>query len=128
MHLAGVNEMDPSLYGTAVISHNEVSDIGHHLTARRTSPMQHELNTVAIDVAKKVLHLVGTDTTGTMLWRKRLSRHALMAFIAQLPSVCIGIEACGGAHYWARHFPRMKKSNTFICRSPQQLTVCVIRV
>jgi transposase len=27
-----------------------------------------------------------------------------MPFIAQLPPVVIGIEACGGAHYWARHF------------------------
>jgi transposase len=27
-----------------------------------------------------------------------------MPFIAQLPPVLIGIEACGGAHYWARRF------------------------
>ena len=66
--------------------------------------MQHELRTVAIDLAKKVFHLVGTDTTGKILWRKRLTRHALMPFIAQLPPVLIGIEACGGAHYWARRF------------------------
>jgi transposase len=66
--------------------------------------MQHELRTVAIDLAKKVFHLVGTDTTGKILWRKRLTRHAFMPFIAQLPPVLIGIEACGGAHYWARRF------------------------
>jgi transposase len=66
--------------------------------------MKQELSTVAIDLAKKVFHLVGSDTTGKILWRKRLSRHALMPFIAQLPPVLIGIEACGGAHYWARRF------------------------
>jgi transposase len=66
--------------------------------------MKQELSTVAIDLAKKVFHLVGTDTTGNILWRKRLSRHALMPFIAQLPPVLIGIEACGGAHDWARRF------------------------
>ncbi len=66
--------------------------------------MQQELNTVGIDLAKKGFHLVGADTTGKILWRKRLSRHALMPFIAQLPSVGIGIEACGGAHYWVRRF------------------------
>jgi transposase len=27
-----------------------------------------------------------------------------MPFIAQLPPVLIGMEACGGAHYWARRF------------------------
>jgi transposase len=66
--------------------------------------MKQELSTVAIDLAKKVFHLVGTDTTGQILWRKRLSRNALMPFIAQLPPVLIGMEACGGAHYWARRF------------------------
>src|SRR5499426_2003208 len=66
--------------------------------------MTQQLNTVAIDLAKKVFHLVGADATGKILWRKRLTRHALMPFIAQLPPVLIGIEACGGAHYWARRF------------------------
>jgi transposase len=66
--------------------------------------MKQELSTVAIDLAKKVFHLVGTDTTGNILWRKRLSRNALMPFIAQLPPVLLGMEACGGAHYWARRF------------------------
>jgi transposase len=66
--------------------------------------MQHELRTVAIDLAKKVFHLVGTDTLGKILWRKRLTRHALMPFIAQLPPGLMGIGACGGAHYWARRF------------------------
>jgi transposase len=66
--------------------------------------MQQELSTVAIDLAKKVFHLVGADTTGKMLWRKRLTRNALMPFIAQRPPVLIGIAACGGAHDWARRF------------------------
>jgi transposase len=62
------------------------------------------VNHVGIDLAKKVFHLVGTDTTGKILWRKRLTRNALMPFMAQLPPVTIGMEACGGAHYWARQF------------------------
>jgi transposase len=66
--------------------------------------MHQELNTVAIDLAKKVFHLVGTDSTGKMLWRKRLTRDAVMPFMAQLPPVTIGMEACGRAHDWARQF------------------------
>src|SRR4029450_3205939 len=88
--------MDPPLCGAVVISHTEVSETDHETPARRTRRMQHELRTVAIDLAKKVFHLVGTDTTGKILWRKRLTRHAFMPFIAQLPPVLIGIEACGG--------------------------------
>ena len=64
--------------------------------------MKQNVTTVGIDLAKKIFHLVGTDTTGTIVWRKRLTRHALGSFMAQLPPVTIGMEACGGAHYWAR--------------------------
>ena len=46
----GINEMDPPLCGSAVISHTEVSATDHSIPARRTSPMQHELRTVAIDL------------------------------------------------------------------------------
>ena len=66
--------------------------------------MKQELSSVAIDLAKKVFHLVGTDATGKILWRKRLTRDALMPLMAQLPPVTVGMEACGGAHYWARQF------------------------
>jgi len=44
------------------------------------------------------------DERGKSVLRKRLSRHALIPFIATLPPVLIGMEACGGAHYWARRF------------------------
>jgi transposase len=66
--------------------------------------MKQNVYTVGIDLAKKIFHLVGTDTTGKIVWRKRLTRHALVPFMAQLPPVTIGMEACGGAHYWARQF------------------------
>jgi transposase len=68
--------------------------------------MTQQLSTVAIDLAKKVFHLVGADTTGKILWRTRLTRQALMPFIAQLPPVLIGMEACGGAHDWATNRAR----------------------
>jgi transposase len=66
--------------------------------------MKPSLHTVALDLAQKVLPLVGADPTGNILWRKRLTRHALMPCIAQLPPVLIGIEACGGPPDWARRF------------------------
>src|SRR5262249_4780853 len=44
------------------------------------------------------------DDRGNIVYRKRLSRHDLRPCIAQLPPGLIGIEACGGAHYWARRF------------------------
>jgi transposase len=85
--------------------------------------MTPQLNTVALDLAKNVCHLVGADTTGNMLWRKRLTRHALMPCIAQLPPVLIGREACGGAHDWARRFRAHGHEGKRM--APQFVTPCV---
>jgi len=44
------------------------------------------------------------DDKGKIVLRKRLTREALLPFIARLHPVVIGMEACGGAHYWGRRF------------------------
>jgi transposase len=59
---------------------------------------------LGMDLAKRVFHVVGMDETGHVVLKKRLTREALLPFIAQLPPLVIGMEACGGAHYWARRF------------------------
>jgi transposase len=64
--------------------------------------MKPELSVVGIDLAKSVFHLVGMDERGTIILRKRLARGEVMPFMAKLPRVLVGMEACGGAHYWAR--------------------------
>ena len=66
--------------------------------------MKQEMHVLGIDIAKHVFHAVGMDETGKVVFRKRVSRHDLMPCIAKLPLVLIGIEACGGAHDWARRF------------------------
>ena len=66
--------------------------------------MKSEMSVLGIDIAKRVFHVVGMDERGKIVLRQRLSRHALMPFIAKVPPVLIGMEACGGAHYWARRF------------------------
>ena len=64
--------------------------------------MQQELSVVGIDIAKRIFHLVGLDDRGKIILRKRLMRGEVMAFMAKLPRVTVGMEACGGSHYWAR--------------------------
>ena len=66
--------------------------------------MKPEMSVLGIDIAKRLFHAIGMDERGTIVFRKRLSRHDLIPFIAKLPPVLIGMEACGGAHYWARRF------------------------
>jgi transposase len=66
--------------------------------------MQQQLSVVGIDLAKRVFHVAGMDDKGKIVLRKRLTREALLPFITRLSPVVIGMEACGGAHYWARRF------------------------
>ena len=66
--------------------------------------MAQQMSVLGIDIAKLVFHVVGMDDTGAVVLRKRLARSELLAFIANLPPLRIGMEACGSAHYWARCF------------------------
>lgn len=61
--------------------------------------------TVGIDLAKNVFAVHGVDKNGNaVLVKPRVSRAALPELIANLPPCTIGMEACSGAHYWARLF------------------------
>jgi transposase len=85
------------------MSHNDFKR-GETIEPQEASPVKQTISVLGLDIAKRVFHAVGLDDTGKIVFRKPLSRHALMPFIAKLPPVLIGMEACGGAHYWARRF------------------------
>ncbi len=65
------------------------------------------LTTIGIDLAKTSFSLVGMDNHGNVVLRKTLKRAQLLPLIAQYPSCLIGMEACSGAHYWAREFTKL---------------------
>lgn len=61
--------------------------------------------TVGIDLAKNVFAVHGVDANGkAVLIKPKVTRSALPGLIASLPPCVIGMEACSGAHYWARLF------------------------
>jgi hypothetical protein len=91
------------LGGRAPRSQNDVRGSGNHSRAEEASPMP-QVSVLGIDIAKQIFHVVGMDDSGAVVLRKRLPRGALIPFMAQLPPVVIGMEACGGAHDWARRF------------------------
>ena len=66
-----------------------------------------DIKVLGIDLAKNVFQLHGTNAKGKCILRKRLSREKLVEYIAQIKPCTIGIEACMGAHYWARVFGQM---------------------
>jgi transposase len=60
---------------------------------------------VGIDLAKNVFAVHGVDATGkATLVRPVVPRARLHELIASLPPCTIGMEACSGAHHWARLF------------------------
>jgi transposase len=61
-----------------------------------------EVITIGLDIAKSVFQVHGVDGVGAVVIRKRLSRAKVLEFFAGLPRCLIGIEACPGAHHWAR--------------------------
>jgi transposase len=62
------------------------------------------VSTVGIDLAKNVFFVHAVDSQGHVVVRCSLSRARLSEFVAQLPPCLIGMEACSGAHEWARRF------------------------
>jgi transposase len=61
-----------------------------------------KLTTVGIDLAKSVFQVHGVDERGNTVLRKQLRRNQVLAFFARQGRCLIGMEACAGAHYWAR--------------------------
>ena len=59
-------------------------------------------NFCGIDLAKNHFSLHAVDSKGKVLVHKSVSRSKLLTTIANMPPMRIGVEACGGAHYWAR--------------------------
>lgn len=61
--------------------------------------------TIGIDLAKNVFAVHGVDDNGKpVLVKPKVARDKLLELVANLPPCLIGMEACSGAHHWARQF------------------------
>jgi transposase len=61
-----------------------------------------EVNIIGLDLAKTVFQAHGADASGAVVLRKQLRRNRLLEFFARQSPCLVAMEACGGAHYWAR--------------------------
>lgn len=59
---------------------------------------------LGIDLAKHVFAVFGVDVDGKPVMQRTVRREQLLELVAQLPPCRIGMEACTGAHEWARRF------------------------
>ena len=62
-----------------------------------------EITRVGVDLAKRVIQVHAVDAAGRVVAAKALPADKFAAWCAQLPAGClVAMEACGGAHHWAR--------------------------
>ena len=66
-----------------------------------------KITRVGFDIAKRVLQVHGVDENGKVRAQKTLAREKVLEYFAQLPACLIGMEACGGAHYWGRELSKL---------------------
>src|SRR5919106_3733671 len=66
-----------------------------------------QVSTVGLDLAKYIFQLHGADRAGAVVFRQKLRRGQLLAFLATLPPCTVAMEACGSAHYWGREIAKL---------------------
>ncbi len=61
-----------------------------------------DITTVGVDLAKSVFQIHGVNVKGAIVVRRQLRRIQMLDFFQRLAPCLIGMEACAGAHHWAR--------------------------
>ena len=66
-----------------------------------------EVIIIGLDIAKYVFHVHGADERGRVIFSRRINRGKLLDFFAAQPNCTVALEACGGAHHWARQLAQL---------------------
>jgi transposase len=76
----------------------------HHQLTVKPEESTMKISRVGVDLAKNVFQLHGVDRHGETVLKRRLSRDKWIRVLVNSaePGCEIGMEACGGAHHWAR--------------------------
>lgn len=65
------------------------------------------VTTIGLDIAKNIFHAHGSDSAGRKIFSRRITRGKLLKFFEDQPHCLVAMEACGGAHHWAREVTTM---------------------
>jgi transposase len=63
--------------------------------------------TIGLDTSKSWFRVHCVDADGRMVLRRKLARGKVLSFFANIPSCLVGLEACGGSHFWARELTKL---------------------
>jgi len=61
-----------------------------------------EITTIGLDLAKQVYQVHGAEADGSLVVSRKLHRGDALAFLKKFSPSLVGMETCGGSHYWAR--------------------------
>jgi transposase len=81
--------------------------IGCSEHSQQREPSMVNVTTIGVDLAKSVFQLHGVDAEGSAVLRRQLKRSQMLEFFQRQPTCLIGMEACAGAHYWARELVKL---------------------
>ena len=66
-----------------------------------------EVTTIGIDIAKRIFQIHSVNKHGKTILKKKLMRDQVLTFMSNIPRCLVGMEACGGANYWAREISKL---------------------
>ncbi len=69
---------------------------------KTTATDTRDLATIGIDIGKDVFHLIGFDSNGKIVLRRKIRRLSLNDAFRKLPRCIVGMEACLSAHFVSR--------------------------
>ena len=62
------------------------------------------ISVLGVDLGKNVCNVVGLDSSGAVVMRRKMRRETLIRLAEKLPACVVGMEACCGAHHLGRLF------------------------
>ena len=66
-----------------------------------------EVSIIGLDLAKNVFQLHGASASGAVVFRRKLRRDQVLSFFSVQLRCLVAMEACPGAHYWAREIGKL---------------------
>src|SRR5271163_1510693 len=63
-----------------------------------------DISVLGVDLGKNVCSVVGLDTSGAIVMRRKVRQETLIALAEKLAPCVVGMEACCGAHHLGRAF------------------------
>lgn len=95
------------------------------MRSQTREPSVNKITRIGMDTSKSVFQVHGVDASEEAILKKKLPRGQLLGFFGKLEPTKIAMEACGGAHHWARELKALGHEVMLI--APQHVKAYVRR-